>query len=189
MKAGFATATAFAVLGILSAPGNGQEKPAELPSPAQLELTMEVATTTEDGLPAALRFRLTNIGGVAVDMPIPAIDCQGANGTVRVRSVVRLDGPSSGGTGHGCGSGSGDGPSFSQRVKSSWLHLLPGEYLTFTGDRRYMVDRVNGPATYEYWAEYEPPSLTREQRDVLVEGGYLAPTEKVVSAHLSYSQH
>jgi hypothetical protein len=173
---------------MLAAQSNEVEKPAEQPSPVQLELTMEVATTTDDGLPAALRFTLKNIGNVAVEMPMPAIDCLGPNGAIRVRSVVRLDGPSNGGTGHGCGGGMADGPSFTERFKSSWFHLLPGESLTFIGDRRSMVDRMNGPATYDYWAEYEPPSLTEKERSELAEGGYFAPREKITSAHLSYSQ-
>lgn len=189
MKGAFAAVTAFAALSILSAIAAGQEKPAEQPNPVQLELAMEVATTTEDGLPAALRFTLTNIGNVAVDMPIPAIDCQGPNGAIRVPSVARLDGPGTPAGGHGCGGGMTDGYTFAERVKSTWLHLLPGEYLTFIGDRRLLVDRAGGPATYEYWAEYEPPIITMEQRVELEQGGYFVPTEKVVSAHLSYSQH
>ncbi|HEY1160234.1 MAG TPA: hypothetical protein VGE83_06360 [Terracidiphilus sp.] len=177
-----------AVLCILSASANGQEKPAKQPNPVRLELTMEVATTTDDGLPAALRFTLTNIGNVGVDMPMPAIDCQGPNGAIRVPSVARLDGPGGPAGGHGCGGGIYDGLTFGERVKSTWLHLQPGEYLNFSGDRRSLVDQAGGPATYEYWAEYEPPSLTPEERNELAQGGFLVPTENVESAHLSYSQ-
>jgi hypothetical protein len=189
MRSEFAVAAVLGGLGVLSVFANGQKTPAKQPNLVQLEQTMEVATTTEGGFPAALRFTLTNNGNVAVDMPTPAIDCQGPNGTIRVRSVVRLDGPGSGCTGHSCASGIGDGPSFGERVKSTWLHLLPGEYLTFTGDRRFLVDRVDGPATYEYWAVYEPPSLTPEQRNELAQRGYLVPTDKAACDHLSYSQH
>jgi len=51
-----------------------------------------------------------------------------------------------------------------------------------------MVDRVNGPAAYEYWAEYDPPPLTEKDRAELAEEGHFAPTEKIRSGHLSYSQ-
>jgi hypothetical protein len=188
MKRVFAVAMFCAASGMLAAQSPAGEKPAKQPNPVQLELTMEVATTTEDGLPAALRFTLTNIGNVAGDMPYPGIDCHGSNGGIFVRAKVRLDGPSNGGSGHSCAGGLIDGPSFSEMVKSSWVHLRPGESLTFTGDRRNMLDRVNGPATYDYWAEYESPPLTEKERAELAEEGRYAPSEKTVSAHLRFSQ-
>ena len=188
MKRAIAAEMILAGLGVLTLRADGQMTPPKQPNPVQLELTMEVATTTEDGLPAALRFTLTNVGNFAVDMPIPSIDCHGENGDIRVPSVAWLNGPGTPAGGHGCGGDVYDGPPFRERVKSSWLHLLPGESLTFTGDRRSLVDKAGGPATYEYWAEYEPPSLTPEQRNELERDGYRFPTEKVESAHLSYSQ-
>jgi hypothetical protein len=187
MSRAFVNVMVFTALGTLSALLGGQEKPAKPVNPVTLELTMEVATTTEDGLPEALRFTLTNAGNVAVDLPMPAIDCLGENGAIRVPSLARLDGPGTIG-GHGSGSGGTGGPTFLERVKSSWLHLRPGEYLTFSGDRRSLVDRASGPATYEYWAEYEPPFLTSEERKELTEGGYAVPTEKVESAHESFAE-
>jgi hypothetical protein len=188
MKTALAAVIVFAVLSFLSVRAGGQGTPRKQPNPVQLELTMEVATTTDDGLPEALRFTLTNVGNFAVNLPIPVIDCQGGNGAIRVPSVARLDGPGTPAGGHGCGGGGFGGPPFRERVKSTWLHLQPGESLTFTGDRRSLVDKAGGPATYEYWAEYEPPSLTAEQRNELEQDGYRVPTEKVESGHLSYSQ-
>ncbi len=188
MKSVFAVVMLYAASGMLAAQSSGDEKPEKQPNPVQLELTMDVATTTDDGLPAALRFTITNIGNVAVDMPMPAIDCQGSNGAIRVPSVARLDGPGTPAGGHGCGGGIYGGLSFMEGVKSRWFHLRPGEYLTFIGDRRAMVDRAGGPATYEYWAEYDPPSLTKNERAELADDGYFVPTEKVLSAHLSYSE-
>ena len=188
MKRALAVVMFCAASGMLTAQSTGAEKPAKQPNPVQLELTMDVATTTDDGLPVALRFTLTNIGNVAVDLSMPAIDCFGSNGSIHVRSVARLDGPGTPAGGHGCVGGGFDGPSFAERVKSSWFHLRPGEFLTFIGDRRTMVDLAGGPATYDYWAEYEPPSLTEKERAELADEGRYAPSEKVSSGHLGFSQ-
>lgn len=174
--------------GLMTAFAAGQQPAQRQADPVQLELTMEVATTTNDGSPAALRFTLTNVGYSAVDLPIPAIDCSGDSGSIVIRAVVHQEGPGSGAYGHGCGSGMGDAPPFLKRVKSTWFHLRPGEYLTFTGDLRFMLDKVGGPATYTYWAEYYPPKLTPKQRSELEQNGYLAPTSTVKSEPLRYSQ-
>jgi hypothetical protein len=174
--------------GLMTAFAAGQQAAQKQADPAQLELAMEVATTTDDGSPAALRFTLTNAGYSAVDLPIPAIDCAGDGGSIVIRAVVLQEGPGSGGYGHGCGGGMGDLPPFLARVKSTWLHLRPGEYLTFTGDLRTMLDKVNGPATYTYWAEYYPPRLTGEERNELRQNGYVVPTSTAKSEPLLYAQ-
>ncbi|HEV2133016.1 MAG TPA: hypothetical protein VGR47_02015 [Terracidiphilus sp.] len=174
--------------GLMTAFAAGHQAAQKRADPVQLELTMDVATTTNDGSPAAVRFTLTNAGYSAVDLPIPAIDCSGDVGSIVVRAVVHQEGPGSGGYGHGCGGGMGDLPPFLTRVKSTWLHLRPGEYLTFTGDLRSMLDKVNGPATYTYWAEYQPPELSPKERNELNQNGYLVPTSTVKSEPLRYSQ-
>jgi hypothetical protein len=162
------------------------------PSPpetsVQLEMALEVATTTPEGLPAALRFTLKNIGYSAVDLPLPALDCSGNNGTVRIRAAVHHERPETGGYGHGCMVGTDHEPSLVDRVRTQWFHLLPGEYLTLTGDRRQLVDKAEGPATYEFWAEYEPPPITKEERNELAQAGYMVPSVSVESDHLSYSE-
>jgi len=165
-----------------------QQNPASQ-NPIQLELTMEVATTTEDGLPAALRFTLKNVGYIAVDLPLPALDCVGSSGTIRVKSIVHLEGASpSTGKGHGCVSGRDHELPIKERIRTQWFHLLPGEHLSLTGDRRILIDKVDAPATYDYWAEYEPPILTPDQRVQARQGGYIVPEAKVESDHLSYSE-
>lgn len=169
-----------------------QEEPTDpLPDPpgVRLELTMEVATNTETGLPAALRFTLTNVGSVAVEIPWPAIDCGGSNGSIRIETVVHFDGPTPGtGHGHGCGGGIGEGLPFLDQIKKQWFHLRPGEYLTFMGDCRNMIDKADAPATYEYRAIYYPPRLTPEQRALAAKSGYFIPSERVESDSLRYHE-
>ena len=157
------------------------------PPGVRLELTMEVATTTQDGLPAALRFTLANIGSVAVEIPWPAIDCAGSNGSIRIETVVRFDGPQPGETyGHGCGGGVDHELPLLDQIRTQWFHLRPGEYLVFTGDRRNMIDKAGAPATYEYRAIYYPPDLTPAQRLLAAKNGYLIPSETVESDSLRY---
>jgi hypothetical protein len=147
---------------------------------------MEVATTTDDGAPETLRFTLTNVGNSTINLPRPSVDCSGENGVIVLHSIVR-DTSSGSGHGHGCSIGATDEPTLMERVEKSWLHLRPGESLTFLGDCRQMLDRVDGPATYEYWAAYEPPKLSTVERRQLAGAGYNVPSEKIETSHLTFS--
>jgi len=158
------------------------------PPGVRLELTLEVATATNDGLPAALRFTLTNIGSVPVDIPMPAIDCTGSNGSIRIRAEVQFDRPTGTGRGHSCSSGQSDGPSFLEKLRNQWFRLRPGEYLTFLGDRRTMVDKADAPASYEIHAIYTPPRLTPEERAIAARNGFVVPAEAVESNSMRYHQ-
>ncbi|HWE87294.1 MAG TPA: hypothetical protein VG267_20275 [Terracidiphilus sp.] len=153
---------------------------------ARIELTLDVATTTEDGLPAALRFTLRNIGDVPVEIPPPAIDCIVSDGSIRIKAVIHFDGPEGVRRGHGCGGGVSHEPSLLVRIRTEWFHLRPGEYLTFMGDARNMIDRSDKPATYEYWAVYEPPKLTAKELGIVAQNGFVIPSEPVESDSLQF---
>jgi hypothetical protein len=154
---------------------------------AQLDLRMAVATTTDEGAPEALQFTLTNVGKSTIILPAPSIDCSGENGTIALRSIVRNN--SSGrGRGHGCMTGTSDEPPLIERVKTNWLHLRPGDSITLLGDCRHMLDRVDGGATYEFWAVYEPPPLPAAELKQLIDAGYNVPSEKIESSHLTFSE-
>lgn len=158
-------------------------------NPAELELTMEVATTNEDGSPQALRFTLMNKGNIAVVLPIPAIDCITGNGRIYLHSKIIAGKPEGGGVGHGCSSGGGHGErTIIETIKKRWFQLQPGEFLVFTGDGRAMLDKSDGLMTYEYWAEYEPPHLSEADRDSASQAGYIVPTNDVVSSRLTFSE-
>lgn len=150
-----------------------------------LDLTMEVATT-DHGLPAALRFTLTNIGNVAVEIPVPAIDCLSSNGSIRIKTVIHFDGPAGSAGGHGCGGGMDYQGSLLDIIRKQWFHLRPGEYLSFTGDARTMIDRADKPATYEYWAVYDPPELSQGERAIVAQSGLIIPSAAVESNTLEF---
>jgi hypothetical protein len=160
------------------------------PPAVRLELTMEIATTTDNGLPAALRFTLTNIGSVAVDLPHPSISCPGSPvGDIRIETVIHFDGKEGAVGGYGCGGSYVHDLSFVAEIKRNWFHLRPGEYLVFTGDRRTMITKASEPATYEYHAVYAPPLLTPEQRNLAAQAGYIIPTETVESDPMQYHEN
>ena len=166
----------------------GQKPRTNVESPAKLALQMEVATTNDDGSPQALRFTLTNIGDHAVMLPFPSIGCIGEGGRIRLDAKV-ISGETTGGLGFGCGGSSGEGiESFVHKVRRSWLHLEPGEFLVFTGDRRSMLGKNEGMLTYEYWAEYEPPTLRADEKQQASAEGYLIPTVPIASQHLKFSE-
>jgi len=82
MKPGF-RAVIVALMSAGTAMAAGQQKTEKPPNPVYLELSAEVATTTDDGYPAALRITVKNVGNVAVDMPIPISPCLVAAGELR----------------------------------------------------------------------------------------------------------
>lgn len=177
---------AAAIAGLFAHSAAAQARPTDPPG-VRLELTMDVATTTEDGLPEALQFTLTNVGSVAVAIPAPAIDCNETSGSIRIEVQVHFDGPKGKGTGHGCGSEvSGRGLPFVERVRREWLHLRPGEHLIFFGDRRRIIDKAGAPATYEFRAVYMPPALSPEQRALAAQNGIAVPAEDVESDSIQY---
>ncbi|MGA8743019.1 MAG: hypothetical protein WB561_17665 [Terracidiphilus sp.] len=187
MRASFCIAAVL--VPALSALGLAQPAAVKPESPVRLELTMEVATTNDDGSPQALRFTLTNAGNVGVDLPMPAIDCDTSRGSIHVYSKIVAGMPGGFGSGHGCGGSEAKGSmGLIEEIKRSWYHLEPGEYLAFTGDGRRMIDKTGGLLTYEYWAEYEAPRVTDVARSQAAGAGRVIPAGKVSSPHLTFSE-
>ena len=174
---------------ILMDPGSLAISQAALPepAPAQLELTSEVAATTVDGYPAALRATLKNVGNGDVYMPLPSPGCIPDNGLNLRARWIPDDDPSKGeGIGGGCGSS--DGKTLRQRVEENWIRLRPGEYMTTTLSLRGEINSL-GPGTLEYWVEYTSPQATREEIADLHQSGYVIPTEKLQTQHQSFKIH
>lgn len=156
------------------------EKQADL---AQLELTAEIAATTDDGIPTALRITIKNVGNVTVDMPVIGDSCHPSGG-ISVESfwLSKADGTGMG-SGHGCGIT--DLPPLMQRVKEDWNRLRPGEFVVTTENLRPIFHDLK-PGTVEYWVEYIPPDATKEEILALQQEGYVIPTEKLATPHMSF---
>ena len=160
-------------------PQNGKKE-----SLAQLELTTEVAASTAEGYPAALRVTLRNVGNLAVTMPLLGSDCHPENGVQLVSFWLSVDEKS--GTGGGIGCGMSDRPTLQARVRSQWIQLAPGEFMT-------TMLRVETPktlpGTVEYWVEYIPPDATARERADLLQAGYLIPSDKLQTEHRTFAIH
>ncbi len=150
-------------------------------SGTQLELTVEVATTSEDGYPEALRVTLTNVGGAGLTMPVLGDGCSPDNGVKAHSSWMALNG--SRGTSNGGACGIFDGPGIAERLKSIWILLRPGESMT----TMLRVGLLNTEAgTEEYWVTYTPPQVTEQDSQEMLDAGIVIPTEKLETEHLSF---
>jgi hypothetical protein len=188
---------AVAVLGLvlmMSVVGTEAQQPELAPSPAaspapnpvHLELTLEIAATTKDGQPAALRVTLRNAGSLAVDMPLPALDCHLGDGDLTVEfDWHSADMDDLSGYGSACIGGADHEPPLMERVEKKWLRLQPGESMTQTMSLREKFGRFN-PGTVDYWVEYSPPRLSKADVAQLEAAGYLPPTEQVKTEKKSF---
>jgi hypothetical protein len=163
-----------------------QQKPEKPTNPAHLELTMEVAATTEEGYPSVLRVITKNVGNVAVDMPMPVLGCIPHGGYI----VVHIKWKSSdtknqigGGWDFGCGKS--DSPGLMERVHDKWIHLRPGEIVISSQNLHEILTKID-PGTVEYWFQYVPPEAGAKDLAELQQAGYIIPTEKIETAHQSF---
>jgi hypothetical protein len=161
-----------------------QGKPPKAESLAKLELTVEVATTDDDGYPSSLRITITNVGGVPVDMPMLKPDCSPDNGFHIETSWSPDDGHLGVGSGYGCGGSGGSGLIY--RIQHDWVRLRPGEFMTECERVEWSNYAKDGPGTLEYWAEYFPPSVSGQEVASLLRNGYVIPTETLETRHSSF---
>jgi hypothetical protein len=179
-------AAVLLIIAAFVAPMIGQSKAPGPESPAKLELSVEVATTDDDGYPSALLITISNVGGVAVDMPVLQEDCTPDNG-YHVHFAWTPDESSDGlGEGYGYGCGTGGQPSLMFRVQHAWVRLRPGESMTQTKRIDWRDFARDGPGTVEYWVEYTAPKVTEEEAASLKRAGYFIPAEKLETQHSSF---
>jgi hypothetical protein len=184
MKGTLPIAALIAVVCAAGQCASGQPEPKKSLTPAQLELTAEVAATTDDGYPAALRVTIKNVGTVDVDMPVLGLQCL-PDSVVTISVIWTPNDRSNGGNGGGGGCWGHAAP-FKIRVENEWVRLRPGEYLT---TREGIRDKIRsfGPGTVEYWVEYKPPKATPAEIAELLQAGYIIPTETLHTEHQSFT--
>ncbi|MGB7985839.1 MAG: hypothetical protein WCF54_11800 [Terracidiphilus sp.] len=187
-KAGW-TAIAALCVGLYASVISAQQKPEKPSNPAHLELTMEVAATTEEGYPSVLRVTVKNVGNVAVDMPMPVIGCLPQHGSIFIHLEWRsIHSENHDGTGWGFGCGEGEMPSLTSRIRDEGIHLRPGEYIASSENIRKRIEGLK-PGIVEYWVEFIPPQATIWDITELQKVGYIVPTEKIETAHQSFIVH
>lgn len=176
------------LLGIVAGAASAQEKSAKPQSPAQLELTGEVAATTDEGYPAALRITVRNAGNLTVDMPVLSPSCH-PDGGVQVRLSWTSDDPEDHtGYGDGYACGMSDMPRIEKRIENDWIRLRPGEFLTVTENIRGRYRKFK-PGVVEYWVEYTPPDATPETVKELLESDHIVPSESLETPRSSFRLH
>ena len=167
-----------------SAAPQGNQKPVN--RLAQLELSLEIATTDEDGHPTAFLVTVKNAGGVSVDMPVLHSSCM-ADGGIQIRmSWISSDPQNQHGRGWGGACGMTDRPSLITRVKNEWIRLRPGEFVTNTESIRNQTFDLEA-GTVEYWAVYDPPQATAKEVAELQQAGYNIPTEPIETGHRTFA--
>jgi hypothetical protein len=188
MKPGF-RAVIVALMSAGTAMAAGQQKTEKPPNPVYLELSAEVATTTDDGYPAALRITVKNVGNVAVDMPIPISPCLVGGGGVEIHYQWHSNNPEIPPfTSKSWTCGRTHFPSLMNRVQDEWIRLHPGEFIVVSDTIRAHLRNLK-PGIVEYWVEYAPPEVTPKEVDELQQAGYIIPTEKIETAHQTFVVH
>ncbi|HEX4321113.1 MAG TPA: hypothetical protein VHZ52_09425 [Acidobacteriaceae bacterium] len=166
-----------------------QQKTHKPISLARLEVSSEVAATTRQGQPAVLRITLKNVGNISVDLPMPNSGCTNEDGSVIVRLVWSSSDPDDHtGFGEACGGGVTDCPSLMDRARDEWVHLLPGEFLTFNENIHTRTARWK-PGNVEYWVTYDPPRLNVKDISELQAAGFIVPDEKLTTDHKTFPIH
>jgi len=184
MTRGLVVAIAWTAVGVGVVSASGQQKTEKPPNPVHLELTAEVAATTEEGYPAVLRITLKNVGNVAVDLPMPNLGCISEDGVLQIAFFwTSLD--RKGGVGGGCFVGGSDRPRLLDRARDEWIRLQPGEFIVASESLRPRLKNL-GPGTVEYWVEYTPLTITATETVELAKAGHFVPTDKIETAHESF---
>jgi hypothetical protein len=164
----------------------GQQKTEKLANPAHLEMTMEIAATTEEGYPSVLRVTIKNVGNVAVDMPMPETYCLPRGGSIDVNIAWSSEDPERTGLGWGRACGQSAPPHLIDQVSRDWIRLQPGEFITMSqGIRDFYRNLDRG--TVEYWVEYVPPEVSAKELAELQQTGYIVPTKKIETAHQTFA--
>lgn len=161
-----------------------QKAPRPPANSGKLELSSEVATTTEEGCPSSVRVTITNVGYTPAIMPTLR---QGLCGPERGIHVVmtwtaadRHSG--SGGSWDDC---VGSGLTVQSLIRRSWVLLRPGEFMTETIDLRGRYSDYQ-PGTVTYHIEYLPPAASPKDIAGQAALGYFIPTEALATADESF---
>jgi hypothetical protein len=150
---------------------------------AHLELSAEVATTTDEGYPSSLRITLTNAGDMPVSMPVLSEGCW-PDARLRVEASWT---PSTGrglgiGKGGDCGSG---GEPLPVRVRKRWVKLRARESMTTTVNLWGHLPSTDS-GTITYWVDFDPPDASPQELNDLWRDGFLIPTEKLRTKEASF---
>lgn len=151
---------------------------------AQLKLTVETATTDDDGNPTSLRVTITNEGGADVRMPLLREGlCQPDQQLLAVVNF-KPDVEPKEGSGYGASCMSGDEPTLLQRIRRDWVRLRIGESLVTTIPLRRPY--TTEPGTVEYSVFCTPAKASPAELAEVWKAGYVIPTKPLESQRQSF---
>jgi hypothetical protein len=143
-----------------------------------------------NGVPGTISFVFVNIADHEVRIP-PVSRCIPAG---RYAAAVKLGfefaplrPPTTGGISGGCGGGVDHLPGILEQAKS-WARLKPGASFTVSYKRTELFVYEQAPGGYEFWGEYQPPTLTTEDITALEHSDIDFAREPLRSPHLRFSR-
>jgi hypothetical protein len=138
------------------------------------------------GIPQAFTFVFVNHSHHDVRIPGPAIqgeDSLGGHIELQLRFTPLKPGPP--GEGRGCAGDTFNPPSLMDRIKT-WNVVHAGETLTFRADRQHLFYDDAQPGTYDFWASYYPPSVSRSDQNKLHDTGIDFANERLATGHVAF---
>jgi hypothetical protein len=138
------------------------------PSGSVSELELRLFPIGASGVvPEGFTFEILNTSEHDVFLPTPELECTDAfTGYVVLKMVVKTPNGKPL-LGRGCAvDRGGNWPPILQRVKS-WKVLHAGEAMTLKGLRKNLLFDDTLVGTYEFWAEYNPPSVSPADSNLL----------------------
>lgn len=151
---------------------------------SRLQLSVEVATTTEEGTPSSVQVTITNIASAPAIMPVLHQGiCAPERGIhVEMTWVAADRRTGSGGSSNDC---AGSGLTVSTLIRKDWVLLRPGESMTETIGLRGRYSDYQ-PGTVTYHIEYLPPAASPKDIAGQAALGYFIPTESLATADESF---
>jgi hypothetical protein len=156
-------------------------------SPPQQSGNLEMRIEPHDfvsSIPQVFFFYLVNTSSHDLRIPRPAIGCPGGRDGVLLLKTLPL-------ANHKCPTGNITLPTPILIRAMNWKLLHPGESL----DLAIVISQWDSikrfqqvPGTYEFWAEYTPPSFSASDREALDAAGIDYPRIKASSAHVTFNK-
>jgi len=152
----------------------------------ELELILQPDAPSQ-GLPPGFTVLLLNKSNHDIRVPTPVVDCQsGYTGVMGVSFRFTPQKPlRSIGRGYGCAADKFNWPQILERAQE-WTVLHPGTSLSVRDTIGLMHCECKAPGKYEFWADYLPPNVSPEDKEVLSKAGIDFPHAPLESAHVIY---
>ena len=155
----------------------------------QSELDLQVVPSRMvAGVPDSITFALINKSNHDIRLPAPTppyVSSYRGSIVLYFKFV-----PAMGSTSSPCSVTAGFGdtylwPAILDRIKD-WTTLKPGESLRINEERASTVACEQSMGSYTFWAEYDPPSLSGEDREVLKANNISVPVQAIVSPKITF---